>query len=37
MAAYIATTVMESLGEAVMDHVLNQQKKDISPFDDLDE
>jgi hypothetical protein len=36
LAAYIATTVMESLGEAVMDHILNQQKKDISPFDDLE-
>jgi demethoxyubiquinone hydroxylase (CLK1/Coq7/Cat5 family) len=35
MSAFIATTVMESLGQAVVQH-LNEQvdKKDISPFDD---
>ena len=35
MSAFIASTVMESLGQAVVQH-LNEQidKKDISPFDD---
>jgi hypothetical protein len=35
MAAYIASTVMDSLGQAVMEHLLDQEdKKDISPFDE---
>ena len=35
-AAYIATTVMDSLGEAVLENILRQARKDIKPFDDLD-
>lgn len=37
MAAYIANTVMESLGQAVAQHLDEQDnKKDISPFDDME-
>ena len=37
MAAYIANTVMESLGQAVEQHLNEQEnKKDISPFDDME-
>jgi len=37
MAAYIASTVMDSLSQAVMEHILDRfDKKDISPFDDLE-
>lgn len=37
MAAYIANTVMESLGHAVAQHLDEQiNKKDISPFDDME-
>lgn len=37
MSAYIASTVMDSLGQAVMEHLLDQQtKKDIRPFDDTE-
>jgi hypothetical protein len=35
-AAYIATTVMDSLGEAVLENLLRQSRKNIKPFDDLD-
>lgn len=35
MSAFIASTVMESLGQAVVQHLNDQlDKKDISPFDD---
>ena len=34
MAAYVATTVMESLGQAVMEHLEDQLRKNIRPFDD---
>jgi len=35
MSAFIASTVMESLGQAVVQHLNEQvEKKDISPFDD---
>lgn len=37
LAAYIGTTVMESLGQAVSEHLVDQVfNKDITPFDDLD-
>lgn len=34
MAAYVATTVMDSLGQAVMEHLENQLRKNIHPFDE---
>jgi hypothetical protein len=35
MSAYIASTVMDSLGQAVVDHLMEQErKKDVSPFED---
>ncbi|CAB4166939.1 hypothetical protein UFOVP964_38 [uncultured Caudovirales phage] len=37
MAAYIASTVMESLGHAIAEHLDEQMdNRDISPFDDMD-
>lgn len=35
MSAYIASTVMDSLGQAVVDHLMEQErKKDVLPFED---
>jgi hypothetical protein len=37
MAAYVANTVMESLGHAIAEHLGDEDgKKDISPFDDME-
>lgn len=37
MSAYIATTVMDSIGQAVMDKIHNEIKtKEIKPFEDLE-
>lgn len=35
MSAYIASTVLESLGQSLLEHMMEQEKKrDISPFED---
>lgn len=37
MAAFIAETVMQSLSEAVAEHIMDSEtKRDISPFDDME-
>lgn len=37
LSAYIATTVMDSIGQAVLEQLRNStQTKDISPFDDME-
>ena len=34
MSAYIATTVMDTIGQAVLENIQNQLKKNINPFED---
>jgi hypothetical protein len=40
LAAFVANTVMESLGQAVAEHLLMSEedfgKKDFNPFDDME-
>ena len=34
LTAFVASAVMESLGQAIAEHIVKQDKKDINPFDE---